>query len=61
MKMRKVIQRRIRHRSPGVDLVSDINAVVSANVGTTRSAAPAEQPGVTDASKQRKGSDERAE
>jgi hypothetical protein len=33
MNFRKVIERRIRSRSRGVDLVSDVNAVVSANVG----------------------------
>jgi hypothetical protein len=33
MQTRKVIQRRIRHAASGVDLASDINAVVSANVG----------------------------
>ena len=33
MNIRKVIQRRIRHRSQGVDFVGDVNAVISANVG----------------------------
>ena len=33
MQIRKVIQRRIRHSGPGVDLVGDVNAAVSANVG----------------------------
>ena len=33
MQIRKVIKRRIRHRSGGVDLAGDVNAVISANVG----------------------------
>jgi hypothetical protein len=33
MQLRKIIQRRLRHRSEGVDFVGDINAAISANVG----------------------------
>jgi hypothetical protein len=33
MQLRKVIQRRIRHKGGGVDLVGDVNAAISANVG----------------------------
>ena len=33
MQIRKVIERRIRHRSGGIDVAGDVNAVVSANVG----------------------------
>jgi len=33
MQIRKVIQRRIRRTSNGVDLVGDVNAAISANVG----------------------------
>jgi hypothetical protein len=38
MQIRKIIQRRIRRRSEGVDLAGDVNAVISANVGRGRSA-----------------------
>jgi hypothetical protein len=38
MQIRKIIQRRIRQRSEGVDLAGDVNAVVSANVGRGHSA-----------------------
>ena len=33
MKLRKVINRRIRRSGDGVDVVGDVNAVISANVG----------------------------
>jgi hypothetical protein len=33
MQVLKVIQRRIRRQSEGVDLVGDVNAAISANVG----------------------------
>jgi hypothetical protein len=33
MQFRKVIQRRIRKAAGGVDLASDVNAAVAANVG----------------------------
>lgn len=33
MQIRKVIQRRIRHKAQGVDLIGDVNAAISANVG----------------------------
>jgi len=33
MQIRKVIQRRIRRSSDGVDVVGDVNAAISANVG----------------------------
>ena len=33
MKLHKVIQRRIRRSGEGVDLVGDVNAAISANVG----------------------------
>jgi hypothetical protein len=32
MNIRKVIQRRIRHVSDGVDVAGDVNAAISANV-----------------------------
>ena len=32
MDIRKVINRRIRHSGDGVDVVGDVNAVISANV-----------------------------
>lgn len=38
MNVRRIIERRIRHRGAGVDVVGDVNAVISANVnepGTT--------------------------
>lgn len=33
MQLRKLIERRLRRRSPGVDVSSDVHAVVAANVG----------------------------
>jgi hypothetical protein len=33
MNIRKIIERRIRHRTGGVDLDADVNAVIAANVG----------------------------
>jgi hypothetical protein len=33
MQVRKIIKRRIRHKGEGVDLVGDVNAAISANVG----------------------------
>jgi len=33
MNVRKLIQRRIRHSSSGVDIAGDINAVIAGNVG----------------------------
>ena len=33
MQIKKIIQRRIRHSVEGVDLVGDVNAAISANVG----------------------------
>jgi len=33
MNIARIIRRRIRHSSDGVDLVGDVNAVVAANVG----------------------------
>jgi hypothetical protein len=33
MQIKKIIQRRIRRSADGVDLVGDINAAISANVG----------------------------
>jgi hypothetical protein len=33
MNIRKIIERRIRHRTDGVDLDADVNAVIAANVG----------------------------
>ena len=33
MQVRKVIQRRIRRAGEGIDLVGDVNAAISANVG----------------------------
>ena len=32
MNIRKIINRRIRHSGDGVDVVGDVNAVISANV-----------------------------
>ena len=32
MNIRKIIERRIRHSGDGVDVVGDVNAVISANV-----------------------------
>jgi hypothetical protein len=32
MNIRKIIDRRIRHSGDGVDVVGDVNAVISANV-----------------------------
>jgi hypothetical protein len=56
MEIRKVIQRRIRKSVGGVDLASDVNAVVSANVnrGHTDRAAQREttHPPTTDAPKE---------
>jgi hypothetical protein len=37
MQIRKVIQRRIRRNAGGVDLVGDVNAAISANVGESSS------------------------
>jgi hypothetical protein len=34
--MRKVIRRHIRHRSGGVDVVADINAVIAVNHGDSQ-------------------------
>jgi hypothetical protein len=36
MNVRKIINRRIRHSDDGVDVVGDINAVISANVNEPR-------------------------
>jgi hypothetical protein len=33
MQIRKIIRRRIRRNANGVDLVGDVNAAISANVG----------------------------
>jgi hypothetical protein len=33
MQIRKIIQRRIRKRGNGVDVVGDVNAAIAANVG----------------------------
>jgi hypothetical protein len=33
MQIRKVIQRRIRRSASGVDLIGDVNAAISGNVG----------------------------
>jgi hypothetical protein len=40
--MHKEIRRRIRHRSAGLDLAADLNAVVSVNVNEGAAAAPRE-------------------
>jgi hypothetical protein len=32
MNLRKIINRRIRHAGDGIDVVGDVNAVISANV-----------------------------
>ncbi len=32
MKLRKVLQRRLRHESEGVNVAGDVNAVIAANV-----------------------------
>jgi hypothetical protein len=37
MQIRKIIQRRIRRSGNGVDLIGDVNAAVSANVGESSS------------------------
>jgi hypothetical protein len=37
VQIRKIIQRRIRRSSNGVDLVGDVNAAISANVGESSS------------------------
>jgi hypothetical protein len=37
MQIRKIIQRRIRRRADGVDLIGDVNAAISANVGESSS------------------------
>jgi hypothetical protein len=37
MRLTKLIQRRIRKRSRGIDFASDVNAAVAANVGERRS------------------------
>jgi hypothetical protein len=37
MQIRKIIQRRIRRNANGVDLVGDVNAAISANVGESLS------------------------
>ena len=39
MNIRKIIEKRIRHSRDGVDVVGDVNAVVSANVGERKSSA----------------------
>jgi hypothetical protein len=33
MQIRKMIQRRLRHSSEGLDFAGDVNAAISANVG----------------------------
>ena len=33
MNIRKIIERRVRHRREGVDVVADVNAVIAGNVG----------------------------
>jgi hypothetical protein len=37
MQIRKIIQRRIRRNANGVDLIGDVNAAISANVGESSS------------------------
>jgi hypothetical protein len=37
MQIRKIIERRIRRNANGVDLVGDVNAAISANVGESSS------------------------
>ncbi len=50
MNVRKIIQKSVRRKLGGVDLASEVNAVVSANVGergttTASSSSPATPPG----------------
>src|ERR671937_84797 len=33
MNIRRIIERRIRHREEGIDVAADVNAVIAANVG----------------------------
>jgi hypothetical protein len=37
MQIRKIIKRRIRQNANGVDLIGDVNAAISANVGESSS------------------------
>jgi hypothetical protein len=37
VQIRKIIQRRIRRNTNGVDLIGDVNAAISANVGESSS------------------------
>ena len=37
MQIRKIIERRIRRNANGIDLVGDVNAAISANVGESSS------------------------
>ena len=39
MKVRKVVRKRHHHRGEGTSVVSDVNAVIAANVGETGSSA----------------------
>jgi hypothetical protein len=41
--MRKVIRRHIRHRSEGLDLAVDVNAVIAVNRGDTEDTGPGDR------------------
>ncbi len=48
MKIRKLIERRIRHAASGITVESDVNAVVAANVGERSTEGPMQLAGEGD-------------
>jgi hypothetical protein len=60
MQIQKIIQRRIRRRSDGVDFVGDVNAAISANVGERSSVSHVSSRSSVSAESTRGGSKERA-
>ena len=60
MSIRKVIERRIRHRGNGVDIAGDVNAVVSANVGEPGKSTHVSSKQTVKTSQSRVGADEEA-
>ena len=55
MRFQKIIQRRIRRRAEGVDVVGDINAAISANVGERSSTSHVSSRSTVSAHSQERG------
>jgi hypothetical protein len=61
MQIRKIIERRIRRNANGVDLVGDVNAAISANVGESSSTSHVSSRSSVSAQSVRQARGERAE